>query len=59
FDSPAHEGHLPRPIGVFYETERPTYEETLNLQVEDAIAQKGAGDLDKLLRGRETWVIEE
>ena len=29
------------------------------LALEDAIAQKGSGDLDKLLRGRETWVIEE
>lgn len=59
FDNPANEGHLPRPIGVFYQTERPTYEDGLNLQVEDAIAKKGNGDLDKLLSGRETWVIEE
>lgn len=59
FDNPTAEGHLPRPIGVFFETERPTYEEGLNLQVEDAIARKGAGDLDLLLRGKETWVIEE
>jgi hypothetical protein len=30
----------------------------MRLQMEDALAQKGKGDLDKLLRGRETWVIE-
>lgn len=59
FEDPSQEGHLPRPIGVFFETERPTYEEGLNLQVEDAIARKGHGDLDLLLQGRETWVIEE
>ncbi len=59
FDNPANEGHMPRPIGVFYEHERPTYEDAMKLQVEDAIATKGAPDLDKLLRGRETWVIEE
>ena len=58
FDNPANEGHLPRPIGVFYAQERPTYEDAMRLQMEDALAQKGKGDLDKLIRGRETWVIE-
>ncbi|MCB0699760.1 MAG: 2-oxoacid:ferredoxin oxidoreductase subunit beta [Chitinophagaceae bacterium] len=57
FENPKAEGHLPRPIGVFFATDRPTYEEALNLQVEDAIATIGEGDLDKLLRGRETWTI--
>lgn len=59
FDDPAMEGHLPRPIGVFYEHERPTYEDGMKLQLEDAIAHKGQGDLDMLLQGRETWVIGE
>lgn len=58
FDNPANEGHLPRPVGVFYQNERPTYEDAMRLQVEDAIATKGAGDLDKILKGRETWTIE-
>ncbi len=58
FDNPAAEGHFPRPFGVFFETERPTYEDMLNMQVEEAIATKGPGDLDKLLAGKETWVIE-
>lgn len=58
FDNPANEGHLPRPIGVFFARERPTYEDAMSLQMEDALAQKGKGDLDKLLHGRETWVIE-
>jgi 2-oxoglutarate ferredoxin oxidoreductase subunit beta len=57
FDDPRIEGHLPRPFGVFYETERPCYEEMLNLQVEEVIRTKGEGDLDKLLRGNETWTI--
>lgn len=57
FDNPANEKHLPRPIGVFFETDRPTYEEGLNLQVEDAIARKGKGNLDELLQGREIWEI--
>lgn len=58
FDDPQLQDHFPRPFGVFFETERPTYEEGMRLQVEEAIAVKGFGDLDKLLEGKETWVIE-
>jgi 2-oxoglutarate/2-oxoacid ferredoxin oxidoreductase subunit beta len=57
FDDPRIEGHFPRPFGVFYEAFRPTYEDQLNFQVDDAIAKKGTGDLDKLLAGKETWTI--
>jgi 2-oxoglutarate ferredoxin oxidoreductase subunit beta len=57
FDDPRIEGHLPRPFGVFYETERMTYEDLLNLQVEEVISSRGKGNLDKLLRGSETWSI--
>lgn len=57
FDDPRIEGHLPRPFGVFYENDRPCYEETMKLQIEDAIAAKGKGNLDKLLRGNEIWEI--
>jgi len=57
FDDPDREGHLPRPFGVFYETERPCYEEVLGLQIEEVINSRGKGDLDKLLRGNETWSI--
>ncbi len=57
FDDPRIQGHLPRPFGVFYETDRPCYEESLELQLEEITAKKGAGDLDKLLKGNETWTI--
>ena len=57
FDDPQLENHLPRPFGIFYETERACYEEMLNLQIEEVIASKGKGDLNKLLRGNETWTI--
>jgi 2-oxoglutarate ferredoxin oxidoreductase subunit beta len=57
FDDPKLSTHLPRPFGVFYETDRPCYEEVMSLQVEDVIASKGKGDLNKLLRGNETWTI--
>ncbi|HTD94138.1 MAG TPA: 2-oxoacid:ferredoxin oxidoreductase subunit beta [Chitinophagaceae bacterium] len=57
FDDPKIEGHLPRPFGVFYETDRPCYEEVMALQIEDAKARK-APDLDRLLRGSEIWTIQ-
>lgn len=59
FDNPANEGHLPRPFGVFYQHDRACYEDVMAMQLEDVIAQKGTGDLDALLRGRETWTINE
>ena len=57
FDDVRIEGHFPRPFGVFFETERPCYEDMMALQIEEAIASKGKGNLDKLLRGREVWEI--
>ncbi|MFN4235269.1 MAG: 2-oxoacid:ferredoxin oxidoreductase subunit beta [Bacteroidia bacterium] len=58
FNSPNDPDFLPRPFGVFYEEDRPCYEDELLQQVNDAITKKGAGDLDKLLAGNDTWVIE-
>jgi 2-oxoglutarate ferredoxin oxidoreductase subunit beta len=57
FDDPHIAGHLPRPFGVFYETERACYEDQMQLQIDEVIAKKGLGDLNKLLRGGETWTI--
>jgi 2-oxoglutarate/2-oxoacid ferredoxin oxidoreductase subunit beta len=56
FDDPKIEGHLPRPFGVFYQTDRPCYEDVMARQIEEAKAKK-PGDLNKLLRGNEVWVI--
>ena len=58
FDDPALEEHFPRPFGVFFETDRPCYEDVMNMQIEEALS-RGKGDLDKLLRGKETWVIND
>ena len=57
FDSPKQDGHLPRPFGVFYEADRPCYEDVMAMQIEEVQATKGKGNLDKLLRGNETWTI--
>ena len=57
FDNPQLADHLPRPFGVFYETDRPCYEDVMAMQIEEVQATKGKGNLDKLLRGNETWTI--
>ncbi|MEY4113430.1 MAG: hypothetical protein RLZ76_123 [Bacteroidota bacterium] len=57
FDDPRIEGHLPRPFGVFYQTDRPCYEDMLHAQIDEVMTKKGKGDLNKLIRGNETWTI--
>lgn len=57
FDDHTKEGHFPRPFGVFYETQRPCYEDLLQEQTATAEAKANA-DLDALLKGKETWTIE-
>ncbi|HLG02925.1 MAG TPA: 2-oxoacid:ferredoxin oxidoreductase subunit beta [Bacteroidia bacterium] len=57
FEDPAKEGHLPRPFGVFYEEDRSCYEDLMEKQVRLAKTQKGEGDLDALIRGKNTWEI--
>jgi len=57
FDDPSLQGHLPRPFGVFFQTERACYEEVMTMQIEELTIQKGKGNLDALLKGKETWTI--
>lgn len=56
FDDPKMGNHLPRPFGVFYQAQRPTYEEMMKQQIETAKEKKPA-DLNKLIRGNEVWDI--
>lgn len=59
FDSPepGDEFHLPRPFGVLYATERPSYDVAVREQLDHEIERKGSGDLDQLLSGPETWEV--
>ncbi len=57
FDNPANENALPRPFGVFYKEDRFCYEDAMNAQIEEAIKQKGKGNLDALIKGKNTWTI--
>jgi 2-oxoglutarate ferredoxin oxidoreductase subunit beta len=57
FGDPMAEGNFPRPFGVFYQAQRATHDDLINAQVSRAKEALGAGDLDKLLSGRNTWTI--
>jgi 2-oxoglutarate ferredoxin oxidoreductase subunit beta len=57
FDNPKKENHLPRPFGVFYTEERYCYEDRMLDQINQSEGKKGKGNLDALLRGKETWTI--
>lgn len=57
FDNPGKEGHLPRPFGIFYAVQRACYDEQVQNQIKYAFESKGAGDLDALIAGNETWTV--
>ena len=49
---------LPRPFGVLYCEQRECYEDALHNQIEKSIEIKGEGNLDELLSGTNSWVVE-
>ncbi len=58
YDDPSVEGHFPRPFGVFYvNNNKATFDDLFNNQIAYAVETYGKGDLDKLIAGRETWVV--
>lgn len=48
---------MPRPFGVLYSASRPQYEQDVIRQIEQAVAKRGKGDIDALLRSGDTWTI--
>ena len=50
------------PVGVFREVSRPTYDDGVRAQVEEATRAAGGpatdADLARLLAGRDTWTVE-
>jgi 2-oxoglutarate ferredoxin oxidoreductase subunit beta len=49
---------FPVPVGVFRRINRPTHDQLLVGQIDDAKTRQGEGDLQKLLLSGETWVVE-
>jgi len=58
FDDPAQEDHFPRPFGVIYAKERPTYNDAVHEQLQHAKTTFGEGNLDALIRGKQVWTVE-
>ncbi len=56
FDDPKMEGALPRPFGVLYASQRPTYEAMLLDQLKEA--SKKETSLQELIAGPITWEIK-
>jgi 2-oxoglutarate ferredoxin oxidoreductase subunit beta len=48
---------FPVALGVLYAVARPTYDQAVRDQLDTARAKVGTPDLQKLLRGPETWEI--
>lgn len=51
------ETHLPRPFGVYYSELRPSIEDDVVAQIDNARAKKGRLPLNKILSGDKTWTI--
>ncbi len=49
---------FPAPMGIIRQVEKPTYTEGLMAQIAAAQAQRGKGDLNKLFRATDFWVVE-
>ena len=54
-----HRAGFPTPIGVLRSYDGlPRYEDVANSQIAAVIAKRGKGELDKLLRAGDTWVVK-
>jgi 2-oxoglutarate ferredoxin oxidoreductase subunit beta len=49
---------FPECVGVFRSVQHPTYEELLEGQIDSVTKARGKGDLDKLFRSDDLWVVE-
>jgi 2-oxoglutarate ferredoxin oxidoreductase subunit beta len=48
----------PVPVGVIRAVRRPTYDELMTQQIEQAIAAEGEGDLKEIFLEGDTWTVE-
>jgi len=54
-----HRPGFPTPIGVFRAwDDLPRYEDVMKDQIQEVIAKKGSGDLNKLLRAGDVWEVK-
>lgn len=49
---------MPRPLGVLQAIEKPSYDYKTTWQIEQEYKKPGAGDINKLLQGEDSWEIK-
>jgi 2-oxoglutarate/2-oxoacid ferredoxin oxidoreductase subunit beta len=49
---------FPVPVGVLRRVNRPTHDQLVEAQIQEAAARQGQGDLQELLVSGETWVVD-
>jgi 2-oxoglutarate/2-oxoacid ferredoxin oxidoreductase subunit beta len=49
---------FPECVGVYRAVERPTFDDQVNQQLEDAVKTRGRGKLEDLFANDDTWVVE-
>ena len=49
---------LPVPIGILYQESKPTYDEMMTNQIQEAKKSIGLGDLEKLFFGTNSWIVD-
>jgi 2-oxoglutarate ferredoxin oxidoreductase subunit beta len=49
---------FPVPVGVLRRVQRPTHDQLMQGQVDEAVTRQGRGDLAKLLVSGETWTVD-
>jgi len=50
--------HFPEAVGVFRNVRRPTYEESLDAQINEQIAKRGKGKVEDLFKAEDVWTVE-
>jgi 2-oxoglutarate ferredoxin oxidoreductase subunit beta len=46
------------PVGVLRAVQRPTYDDLMTKQIEQAVATEGPGDLREIFLEGDTWTVE-
>ena len=49
---------LPVPIGILYQETKPTYDEMMTNQIEEAKQKNESADLEKLFFGTNSWIVD-
>ena len=49
---------MPMAFGIFRQVQKPTYDDLMLQQINDVIADRGRGDLPRLLRSGTTWLVD-